>query len=79
MLGPNDIDDWTDDEADRLRAEIRLLPVFQSFRREPKPVAGRLGSDLSARLRKFCKNADMPLAQLGALLDDLRKSDSARR
>ena len=79
MLGPNDIDDWAGDEADRLRAEIRLLPVYKSFRQEPKPVAGRLGRDLSARLRKFCRNADMPLGDLGALLDDLRKSEASAR
>jgi hypothetical protein len=79
MLGPNDIDDWVIDEGDRLRAEIRLLPVVLWFRRDPKPAAAHLGKDLAARLRGFARNSDMPLGYLGALLDDLRRAGATVR
>jgi hypothetical protein len=72
MLGPNDIDDWLIDEDDRLRAEIRLLPVVQWFRRDPRGAVKCLDRALAARLRKFSSKSGLPPAELPTLLHDLR-------
>ena len=72
MLGPNDIDDWQGDEADRLRAEIRLLPIVQWFRRDPKAAGKHIDRALATRLRKFSRDSGLPHAELAALLQDLR-------
>ena len=79
MLGPNDILDWGEYDGDRLRAEIRLLPLVRRFRAEPRPVAAILGRELLARLRAFDRNADLAPEQLRVLLADLRRASVAAR
>lgn len=69
MLGPNDIEDWTTGEDDRLRAEIRLLPAFQAFTRTGTRPTDKA---LAARLARFCAGATLSLCDLEALLEALR-------
>jgi hypothetical protein len=69
MLGPNDIEDWTTGEDDRLRAEIRLLPAVQAFLRSGARPADRA---LAARLSRFCAGAALSLCDLESLLEALR-------
>lgn len=72
MLGPNDIEDWTMSEEDRLRAEIRLLRVVQTYRVAPRDVRRRLGAALAARLARFERDKMALTGELDALLRDLR-------
>ncbi|MFO1135595.1 MAG: hypothetical protein U1E30_10460 [Rhodoblastus sp.] len=74
MLGPADIADWDGDEADRLRAEIRLLPIMRRMSSEPDAVRETLGDGLAARLDAFRRDARRPAPELRALLHDLRRA-----
>ena len=79
MLGPIDLDDWSCDEADRLRAEIRVVPAFAHFRDEPRATAAILGKALTARVQRFNGDADLPESDLRALLSDLTRAWAAPR
>ncbi len=72
MLGPADIADWDEDEADRLRAEIRLLPILRRMAADPRAARAALGRPLAARVESFRRNARRPAHELRRLLDDLR-------
>lgn len=74
MLGPADIADWDEDEADRLRAEIRLLPIMRRMAAEPDAARGTLGAALAERLDAFRRDARRPAHELRGLLDDLRRA-----
>lgn len=76
MLGPADISDWDEDEADRLRAEIRLLPIMRRMRDEPEAVRTTLGPALAARVDGFSRDARRPARELRGLLEDLRRARS---
>lgn len=71
MLGPADIADWDEDEADRLRAEIRLLPIMRRMAAEPDAARRTLGAALAERLESFRRDARLPAQELRNLLDDL--------
>ncbi|MCC0005640.1 MAG: hypothetical protein H6872_10985 [Methylobacteriaceae bacterium] len=73
MLGPADIADWDADETDRLRAEIRLLPIMRRIRDEPHAARKALGPALAARLDGFRRDARRPADELNRLLEDLRR------
>lgn len=75
MLGPADIADWNEDESDRLRAEIRLLPVMRLLEEEPGRTRTALGPVLAARLDAFRRDARRPARELRNLLNDLRARD----
>ena len=70
MLGGVDLIDWAD-EADLLRAEIRLLPVVERFASDPGLMRLILGNDLSGRLRTFKKGQDLSVEALRQLRADL--------
>ncbi|MCC2106408.1 MAG: hypothetical protein KDJ40_01995 [Hyphomicrobiales bacterium] len=74
MLGPADIADWEESEADRLRAEIRLLPIMRRMRDEPAAARLTLGPALAARVDGFSRNARRPAQELHSLLTDLRRA-----
>lgn len=74
MLGPADIADWDEDEADRLRAEIRLLPIMRRMAAEPDAARETLGAALAGRLKSFRRDACRPAHELRGLLDDLRRA-----
>jgi len=74
MLGPADIADWDEDESDRLRAEILLLPIIRRINVEPRAVRDTLGPALAARLECFQRNGRRPVQELRSLLDDLRRA-----
>ena len=74
MLGPNDVEDWGESEDDRVRAEIRLLPIMHEFRQAPRPAAALLGRDLAKRVRKFQRESQQSQDFLMALLHDLREA-----
>ncbi len=74
MLGPADIADWDEDEADRLRAEIRLLPIMRHMAREPDAARDSLGPMLAERLDSFQRDARRPAHELRRLLDDLQRA-----
>ncbi len=74
MLGPADIADWDEDESDRLRAEIRLLPIMRRMNGEPRAVRDTLGPALAARLESFQRNGRRPVQELRSLLDELRRA-----
>lgn len=78
MLGPADIADWDEDEADRLRAEIRLLPIMRRLVNEPEVAREALGRPLAARLHSFSRDGRRPAHELRRLLEDLRDADRAR-
>ncbi len=73
MLGPADIDDWDEDESDRLRAAIRLLPIMRRMRDEPGAARAAIGATLATRLEAFSQDARRPVHELRSLLDDLRR------
>ncbi|MCB1539725.1 MAG: hypothetical protein KDJ25_02395 [Rhodoblastus sp.] len=73
MLGPADIADWDADETDRLRAEIRLLPIMRRISDEPHAAREALGPALAARLDGFRRDARRPAHELSRLLEDLRR------
>ena len=75
MLGPADIADWDGDEADRLRAEIRLLPVMRAMAADPLEARKALGPALAARIEAFRGDARRPAQELRKLLDDLRAAE----
>ncbi|MGO9702115.1 MAG: hypothetical protein ACLPX7_22960 [Xanthobacteraceae bacterium] len=70
MLGGVDLIDWAD-EADLLRAEIRLLPVVERFASNPGLMRLILGNELSGRLRAFTKGRDLSVEALSQLRADL--------
>lgn len=70
VLGGVDLIDWAD-EADLLRAEIRLLPVVERFASDPGLMRLILGNDLSGRLRTFKKGQDLSVEALRQLRADL--------
>jgi hypothetical protein len=70
MLGGVDLIDWVD-EADLLRAEMRLLPIVERFRSDPGLMRLILGNDLSGRLRAFTKGRDLSVDALRQLRADL--------
>ena len=70
VLGGVDLIDWAD-EADLLRAEIRLLPVVERFASDPGLMRLILGNDLSGRLRTFKKGRDLSVEALRQLRGDL--------
>ena len=72
MLGPNDVEDWGESEDDRLRAEIRLLPIMHQFRDAPRQTAALLGRELAARVRQFQRNPQLSQDTLSRLLRDLK-------
>ena len=74
MLGPADIADWDESEADRLRAEIRLLPIMRRMRDEPAAARLTLGPALAARVDGFSREARRPAPELRGLLTDLRRA-----
>jgi len=74
MLGPADISDWDEDETDRLRAEIRLLPIMRRMRDEPEAARMALGSTLATRIDEFSRDARRPAQELRRLLEDLRRA-----
>jgi hypothetical protein len=74
MLGPADIADWDEDEADRLRAEIRLLPIVRRMTSEPDAARQSLGAALAERLDSFRRDARRPAQELRSLLHDLRQA-----
>ena len=74
MLGPVDIEDWSAGEEERLRAEIRLLPLVQRFNRQPQQVAREIGRDMARRLEDFAARFDQPVKELDALLTDLKRT-----
>ena len=74
MLGPADIADWNEDEADRLRAEIRLLPIMRRMASEPDATREFLGAMLAERLESFRRDARRPAHELRRLLDDLQRA-----
>jgi len=71
MLGPADIADWGDDDCDRLRAEIRLLPIMRRLAAEPGAAHAALGGALAARLDAFRRDARLPHDELRRLRDEL--------
>jgi hypothetical protein len=70
MLGPADLQDWTD-EGDLVRAEIRLLPIVARFASDLGPTQLTLGNDLSGRLRAFMRGRGLNVEALRRLLADL--------
>lgn len=70
MLGGVDLIDWVD-EADLLRAEIRLLPVVERFASDPGLMRLILGNDLSGRIRAFKRGRDLSVEALRQLRADL--------
>jgi hypothetical protein len=74
MLGPVDIEDWLSCEEDRLRAEIRQIPVVQRFNRQPKEVSREVGRDMARRLDEFYHRFDHTPVELDKLLADLRRA-----
>lgn len=74
MLGPADIADWDEDDSDRLRAQIRLLPIMRCLSDEPRAAREILGPALAARLDSFRRDGRRPVQELRRLLDDLRSA-----
>jgi hypothetical protein len=79
VLGPIDIEDWSDGDEDRLRAEIRLLPIMRRLRMEPRETSAALTKEIKARLRRFDQDPNVPAVELRELLGDLGKIDLVRR
>ena len=73
MLGPTDVLDWTFDECDALRADIRRAPVFQRNKLSP---SARLSGGLKASLRKFNSGCDYTAAELADLLQRLNRAET---
>lgn len=78
MLGPVDIADWRVDECDRLRAEIRILPIAQNLAANLRGADAALDDELATRWRRFARDADQPAQDLRMLLDGLRRAQRAR-
>ena len=77
MLGPVDIEDWLSCDEDRLRAEIRLIPVVQRFSKQPTDVSREVGRDMARRLDDFNRRFDQSVCELDRLLADLIRAEAA--
>ena len=71
MLGPVDLLDWTFDECDALRADIRLSAGYKRYKLRPSEA---LGSGLAISLRKFNSGRELTATELGDLLQRLQSS-----
>ncbi len=68
MLGPNDIEDFTDEHAD-LRGALRQRPEFFALKADPalKSIEGLDRKDF-ALLARFCRDEPLADAQILALI-----------
>jgi hypothetical protein len=70
MLGPIDLRDWAED-ADVVRAEIRLLPVVQRIASDPSIIQKTLGNDLALRWQAFNEGRNLDVESLRRLFAEL--------
>jgi hypothetical protein len=72
MLGPIDIEDWSDD-GDALRARLRQTQEFFALKTNPDLIAlNTLDESEFALLSRFCADDILSDAEIDALVEALR-------
>ena len=76
MLGPSDLRDWDFDEADLVRAEIRVHPRFRACVDAGRGMSRLVGANIAGRIAAFERGEGHELADLRRLLRDIENVGS---